>query len=879
MPLLSRLSSLWRNLFRKGRAEEDLREEVGSYLEMLTGEKLKGGFSPEEARRAALIELGGAEQVKERVREVRVGHELETLWQDLRYGGRVLAKNPGFTAVAVLSLALGIGASTAIFSVVNGVLLRPLPYPEPERLVELREVSTKGTLMRVAGANYADVRDRNHSLEALAQYGCMTVNVTGGSLPVSTRTCAVSADFFRTLGVRALAGRTFSTGDSKFGGEAVAVISFGFWQRALGGRADWGNVILNISDRNFAVVGAMPPGFDFAEHAEVWIPSEIFPPDTASRTAHNWSVIARLRRGASLAEARREVSAIARQIKAENGQESEAQGIMSYLLTDMALVPLREFLVGDVRSVLLLLFGAVGFLFLIACANVANLLLVQATAREQELAVRAALGAGRWRLARQFIAESVLLTLAAAVLGVPLASWGVDALLILNQKSLPRVEEIGVDLRVLIFTLGLSLLTATALSLLTALRGSRIDLQTSLKSSGRAQSAHAASSRLRGLFVVSQIALTLVLMIGTGLLVRSLVQLLRVDPGFRTESAVVMDVSYKRPQDEEQRRRLTQFNRQLLDRLALIPGVTTVGGANSLPLTGGEADGAFTVDDEPTASGSAEYRIASEGYFATMGIPLLRGRFFEHGDGPDAPHVALISQSLARKYWPNVDPLGRRIQFGNMRPLNIVGIVGDVRDYGLDHDVRPTVYAYSQQQPQPANFSIVVRSSSSPAALTPAMRAELRALDPELPATFHTLEDILSSSLDSRRFSLIVFGVLAGVALVLAAAGIYGVMAYMVAQRTHEIGIRMALGAGRGEVLRLVLKRGMALALVGVVVGLAGAFAATRLMVSLLYGVTPADKLTFVGVTAFLFAVSLLACYVPARRAAKVDPMVALRSE
>ncbi len=802
---------------------------------------------------------------------------MATLWQDVRYGVRMLLKRPGFTVAAVISLALGIGACTAIFSVVDAVLLRSLPYTEPDRIVQLHELSSKGTEMRVADPNFQDVRARSRSFESLAQYtGEVVMTVTGGSEPVQSRVRVASGDFFRVFGVPPLAGHTFLPEESKAGGSAVAVVSYGFWQRLLGGKTDFTGTTLNIDNQSFTVAGVMPPEFDFPERTEIWIPIEAFPPSAAgatSRTAHNWWVIGRLRSGVSLEEARAEISATGKQLKQEYGKDIDA--------VDMALVPLHEGLVRNVRRALLLIAGAVGLLLLIACANVANLLLARAVERGKELAVRTALGATRFRLARQFITESVLLTLIAAALGTLLSLWGVDLLVGLNEY-LPRGREISVDLRALTFTIGLSLLTAVILGLVPALRSTDTDLQANLKEASRGQSAAAVSSRLRGLLVISQVALTLVLLIGAALLGKSFVELLRVDPGFRPESVVAMDVSFSFPKNEEQQQRLTRFHGQLLERLNRLPGVIAAGGVDSLPLTQSGADGTFLIDNNPTNTGYADYRQASAGYFAALGIPLLRGRFFEQSDRSDSPHVAVISQSLARKYWPNEDPIGKRIQFGNMdgdeRLLNIIGVVGDVHER-LDANVSPTVYAYSLQRPLKSNFSFVVRANTDTTALVSGMRREVQALDRELPANFRTLEQVVSSSLDSRRFSLILFGVFASVALLLAITGIYGVMSYSVTQRTHEMGIRIALGAQGKDVLKLILGHGMTLTLLGVAVGLGGAFAVTRLMASLLYGVSTTDPLVFAGIALLLVLVALVACLIPAWRATKVDPMIALRYE
>ncbi|HXG65183.1 MAG TPA: ABC transporter permease [Blastocatellia bacterium] len=900
---------LWRELvyligrLRRERAERELDEEIRAHIEMETEQNIADGMSPEQARRAALRAFGNVTLAKEDSRSMWRFNMLETLWQDIKYGFRMLLRNPGFTAVAVVSLALGVGACAAIFSIVDAVLLRSLPYPEPERIMQIREVSAQGSRMPFAEPNYRDLRERNRSLEAVAQYGGGLATVIGGSQPVRTRVLWASGEFFRVLGVEPFAGRAFLPEESQSGDKAVAVVSYGFWQQLLGGRPDFTEATLRIDDRSYTVVGVMPPGFHYPDGTEVWTPCELLPPQT-SRSAHNWSVIARLQPGVSFEQARADLSAIGRQLQQEHGKEMDA--------VDFALIPLQEYMVGNVRQGLLIVLAAVGFLLLVACTNVANLLLAQVTARRKEFAVRAALGASRLRMARQFITENVLLTLTAGALGALLAVWGVKLLIGLNQAALPRADEIGVDIRALAFTTGLALLIAVVLGLVPVIRLSVRDLQPDLKEAGRGNSEHAASKRLRGLLVVAQVAFTLVLLVGAGLLIKSFVQLLAVDPGFRVESSVVMDLSVPPPRDDQalkqliaayeglragrsqvpevvmdrpRQKRLAQFYQQLFERIGQIPGVTAAGGISKLPMAGGGGggNGTFWIENNPALTGNAEYRQASQGYFAAMGIPLLRGRLFEPGDGPDSPPVAVISQSLAQKMWPDEDPIGKRIQFGNMdgdtRLLRIVGVVGDVRERGLDSGIFPTVYVNSLQRPQRSDFSIVVRAASDPAALVSAMRQAVRELDPEMPTNFRTLEQIFSSALDNRRFSLVIFSVFAAVALVLAAVGVYGVMSYSVTQRTHEIGVRMALGAQAGEVLKLIVGHGLKLVAAGVALGFGAAFALTRLMASLLFGVSATDPVTFAVTSLALIGVALLACYIPGRRATKVDPMIALRYE
>src|SRR5262245_27471999 len=829
---------------------------------------------------------------------------MQTIWQDLRYGARIFCKQPGFSLIAVLTLALGIGACTAIFSIVDAVLLRSLPYPEAEHIVQLREVGEKGGRMAFTDPNFRDVRERNRSLESVAEYSGMMHTVIGGCEPLRVQVLFATNDFFRVLGVAPLIGRAFLPEDAKDGGKHIAVVSYGFWQRAYGGHGDLSGLRLQINNRIYDVVGVMPPGYSYPKDFDVWTPREVYPPEV-SRSAHNWSVIGRLKRDMTLEQARSDLSAIIKQIKQEHGNEADAVGI--------AAIPLHEFTVGDRKNLLMIVLVAVAFLLLVACANVANLLLAQVTVRQKEFAVRASLGATRVKLAMQFVIENLLMAVIAAALGVILAFWGVDVLISLNPGSLPRAAGIGVDARALGFTVGLVLLIAVTLGLVPVARLSQKDLHENLKEGGHGQGGKATSNRLRGGLVIAQMSLTLLLLTGAGLLAMSFYRLLQVDPGFRSESAVVMDLSlpgYSGPdrirqflqgfrrlmeqggEHEDQsepaeykvyRQRWGLFYQQMLNSISNLSGVVAVGGVNGVPMDVDPADGTFWNDNDKAKTGHADYRVASGGYFAALGIPLLKGRVFDENDKPEAPHVAVISKSLAQKYWPNEDPLGKRIQFGNMdgdlRLLHIVGVVGDVRSDGLDADTQPTVYANALQRPPFSSLSIVVRAQSPPATITPALRQTVRALNSELPVRFRMVREIFSSSLDHRRFSLVIFAVFATIALMLAVMGIYGVMAYAVAERTREIGVRMALGAKRGDIIKLVIGQGGKLVVAGVAIGIAGSLSLTRLRKSLLYGIGATDPTTFAGVTFLLVGVASLACWIPARRATKVDPMVTLRCE
>jgi putative ABC transport system permease protein len=821
---------------------------------------------------------------------------------DLRFALRQLRKSPGFTFLAVITLALGIGASTAIFSVLDAVLLRPLPYPLQDRLVEVSELNEAGRGMAFTEPNFDDLSARSRSFKAIASYSRSPEAVAGGSDPVRTSVSGISPDFFRVLGVKAALGRLISAETLREGNE-IAVVSYGFWKRMLEGRTNLAGTSLRFANHSFAVIGVLPPGTEFPAGVDVWFPFRAVYPPFESRTGHNFRVIARLHPGVSFQQASGEVASIGRTLKAEYGTQTDA--------ASFGLLSFRERFVRDIRSVLFVLGGAAGVLLAIACSNVANLLLVRATARRKEVALRAALGASRARLARQFIAEALLLALAAGALGALLASWSVRLIVSMYHGDLPRIGEIDVSTNVLLFTFAVSLLIAVVLGFVPVIHASRRQLQNDLQDAGRGTSMGARHTRARNALIIAQVALTLVLLVGAGLLGRSFQRLLTVDPGFRTESIVAMTTLLPNPRSqfandvspEAALRPLAQFNHELLERLASLPGLKAVGGTSALPMSGNGANGTFIEErggkraetvaelvrqfdalSPSERARDADYRAVSTGYFGVMGLPLIRGRLFQQSDGPDSPHVALVSQSLAKRYWPNQDVLSKQIQFGNMdgdlRLLNIVGIVGDVRDNGLDRDVRPTVYTnYFQRPAATAQFSIVVRVRGDVAGLTAAMRREARALNPEMPTKFETIEQIVSASFDNRRFSMVMLGVFAGAALLLAMVGLYGIMSYITSQRTTEIGIRMALGAQRADMLRLILRQSLVLVGAGVAAGVIGAVGATRLLATLLYGVGATDLATYCTVIVLLSLAALAASYIPARRAMNVNPIEALRTE
>ncbi len=816
---------------------------------------------------------------------------MQSFWADIRYSVRLLLKYPGFSVIAVLTLALGIGATTAIFSVVYGVLLRPLPYPDPDRIMAVFEVTSKGRPNRLADPNFDDFRDQNRSFQAIAKYHDIIASVSGASQPTRTTVAGVSPDFLKVFGVQPILGRDFSASDAKKGADPTVLVSYGYWRQHLGSSPDLSQAHLKIDGAVFSVIGVLPAGFRFPANAELWMPADL-DGENQSRTSHNYSAVGRLRDGVSLERANQDISAIARRIHDTSSEQGD------YLLKDGIVVPLRDSITGKARSPLLILLGAVGFLLLVACANVANLLLAQASVRERELAIRSALGAARGRLIRQFLTETFLLSLAGGGLGILGALWGVAGLVALAPENLPRLDNVSISIPVLAFAFLLSTAVAASLGAFTAARATSGDLRKSLMEGGRAQAGSQGSQRVGRAIVAAQIAITLILVVGAGLLGRSLMKVLEVNPGFRVDKIVAMDVSLPWVDDPKAKAGQAIFFSNLIDRLKQIPGVRRVGAASGLPLDGGLPDGGFllmtpneipkTMDaliamfQQKERMGIADYCVATDGYFQVLGIPLIRGRIFDQRDGANSPHVAVISESLARDRWPSQDPIGHTIEFGNMdgdlRLLTIVGIVGDTHEYGLDVPPRPTVYVNLFQRPRAA-ITLTMLSDADTRLVTSAARGILQDLNPEIPARFRTFSQVYSASLGSRRFNVILIGFFGITALLLATAGVFGVMAYSVSRRTREIGVRVALGASSGDVLRMILGQGLRTIFIGVAIGIIGSLGLTRTVESLLFGVTATDPLTFGGVTLLLVGAALLACYIPARRAMRVDPMVALRYE
>ena len=905
--------------WRRPRHEKELDEELQAHLRMAAQERMESGESRADAESTARREMGNEGLIKDATREVWGLGWMERLIQDLRYGLRVLWKNPVYAVVSVFTLALGIGTSTAIFSVVYGVLLHSLPYHKPEQIVRMWEVGAKGNQMAFADPNFEDMHSQARSLQGMAQLYWDEDTVSVGNEAERTGVAYISKDFFQVMGVAPVAGRSFVPEEQYFGAAQTALVSYSFWQQQLHEVRDLATIKFSVAGKPTFIIGVLPSGFHFPEETQVWIAHELFQ-QTQSRTAHNSKVVARLRDGVSLNEARAEVSGIAKQIHQQYAQDDINN---DYLMVDAGILPLQDSLTADVKPTLLVLLAVASLLLLVACANVMNLSLAQASARAGELAVRTALGASRWRLVRQFLAEALLLCTLGGCLGVLAAHFGVRILLALAPPNIPRLDEISVNLPVLMFALGLSVFVAGGLGTFTAMRATSVEARTGLAEGGRGQGGGARSQRTGRMIVAGQVAITLTLLVGAGLLGRSMLRVLSIYPGFRTEHIATLNLRLPSVKDGEQAQR-AQFLEQLITRLKSMPGVQSVGGANALPLKEPTNNGAFAMVNpqqltpaqrdliersthvswenadpafmkdltqfmdelfhNPADTGDADYVVASEGYFQSLGIPLLRGRFFNDADGPDRPHVAVISESVARQKWPDRDPLGQTIEFGNMdgdfRLLTIVGIVGEVRMKTLEAGPRPTIYVNYRQRPRSTNdFSVVVRTNFDPRAVFAAGRRILNELDPTVPPRFDTFDQIFSASLNGRRFNLVLVGVFAGAALLLAMAGIFGVLAYSVARRTREIGVRIALGASTGNVLQLVLRQALITAVIGVAVGLAGSALLTRTMRSLLFDVSPDDPVTLAGVALLLLLVALLASYIPARRATRVDPIVALRYE
>jgi putative ABC transport system permease protein len=805
---------------------------------------------------------------------------MDTLLKDLRYVIRNLLKRPGFTVIAVMTLALGIGANSAIFTVVNAVLLRPLPYEHSERLYKLNRVTNQTPLgAPTSPLNFLDWRSRNTTFEYLGGYsGAIDFSFSGGVEPEQIRGMLISDTLFPALGVKPVFGRNFLPEEDRKGANHVVILSHRVWASRFGSDPDVLGRTMTLDARPHTIVGVMPPDFDFPSgEIGLWIPfGDTY--EDAGRGNFFVDVVGKLKPGVTREQAQSDMVVIAAGLDRQYPEENNGSRI--------ALVPLHEQVTGKIRPLLLLLLGAVGFVVLIACANVGNLLLARATERRKEIAIRGALGASRSRIVRQLLSESAVLALGGGLLGLVVASWGARALVVIAPADIPRLQEISIDARVLWFTLGVAVLTCLLFGLAPALQTSRLNLTEVLKEGGRSGSG--GGSFLRSLLVIAEVALALVLLIGGGLMVRSLWRLQAVNPGFSTENILTFDVAL--PFAKYTRAQSGQFFQQAIDRISRLPGVQSVGATTALPLSRQDNGRYFTIagraGNSPSDYTLARHRQVSEDYFQTLGMQLIKGRLLTASDFNGGAPVVVVNQAFARTFFPSQDPLDQRLKMGETSDsaspwMTVVGVVGDVKHTSLEAEAAPEIYRpFLNNRDTERRMTFAVRTIQKPETLTAAVRQEIQALDHDQPlANISTMDQLLGTSEEKRRFSLALLGVFALTALLLASMGIYGVISYTVSQGTREIGIRMALGAQQGDVLKLVVGRGLVLTLVGIGLGLAGAFTLTRLMAGLLFGVTPTDAATFITFSLSLVIVSLLASYVPARRATKVDPLVALRYE
>jgi len=811
---------------------------------------------------------------------------MDTFLQDLRYGARRLVASPAFTAIIVLTLALGIGANTAVFSVVNAVLLRPLPYREPDRLVTVNHFypSLNSLEAPVSAPGFADYRDRTHVFSGVAVQTGWGPNLTGRAEPERLNGARVSALYFSTLGVPAARGRTLLPEEDQPGRNRVVVLSDGLWRRLFAASPSAVGSTMQLNGETYEVVGVMPPGFRdfFGRATELWTPLA-FPPERYTRndrTSEFLNLTARLKPGVTVEQAAAELATLATQLKRQYPDSYAPDWTLTVKRLD-------EVATRRIRPALLVLLGAVGFVLLIGCANVANLLLGRAAARLKEVAIRTALGASRWQVVRQLLTESMLLALAGGVGGLLLAYAGVRALVALNPSNLPHAEDITVDAPVMLFTLGVSLLTGVLFGLVPALQTSNANLRETLSESARGSTADKAGRSVRRALVVAEVALALTLLVGASLLIKSVARLQRVEPGFDPGNLLTFTLSLpqsKYPSDTQQ----VAFFDQVLPRIATVPGVRAAGATSVLPFGGSWATGSFEVEGLQAAPNQpgpwGDIRAVDPNFFAALRVPLRRGRVFTEQDGPGAPRVAVVDDEMVRRYWPNADPIGKRLAFPGPpdRPrewITVVGVVGHTKHEGLDADARVQLYL-PYRQAGDNQMAVVVRTAGDPLQAVNAVRAAVRTVDKDQPlAQVRTMDELLEASVGQRRLSMLLLGLFSAIALVLSAVGIYGVMSYTVAQRTREIGVRMALGAARTSVLGLVMRQGVALALVGVAAGVLASLALNRLIASQLYDVRATDPASFIVVVALLTGVATLACLLPALRATRVDPVVALRQE
>jgi predicted permease len=888
MSLFSQLRTAARNLSGHASVEAELNEELQTYVELLVAENVAKGMSPAEARRRAMIQVGGVEVVKERVRDERPGTIVENAARDLRHGLRLLRRSPGFAGIAVLTIALGIGATSAIFSVINAVALEPLAYPSADRLVFITSQfpSLGFDKFWISPPEYFELRERSHSYSDIAAYRTTAVNVSEGTRPERVNAVVVTANIFNVLGVHPRLGRAFTPEQDLPNADPVVVISDGLWRRTFGGDESIVGKRVEIQGRKRTVVGVNPPGFDVHDaRADVWIPLGLDPANRMNRGSHYLYLIGRLKPHVSQAQASAELETLLRQW----GTINPGTHTPNDSLHRLQIAPLRDEVIGNVARSLWVLQGAVILVLLIACANVANLLLVRAEGRHKEFAIRTALGAGRGRILRQFMAEGLVLTVVGASLGLLLAHWGLVALLSANPESIPRSAEIAIDPRVLLFTSAIAVATATIFGLAPLLHLGQNAVAAAIKEGGNRSTANAARNRVRRGLVAAEIALAVMLVVGAGLLMQSFHNLTTVDAGFDSRNLIAFGVylpvaTYTQPE------RRAQFTTELDARLRAIPGVQAASDMTGLPPN--RDVNANDTDFENVAKGPGlpiqnvdYYNYAGVDYFSTMKIPMVRGRAFNAGDIGGAG-VAVVNEALAKRFYPNIDPVGRRIRPSGADTaawFTIVGVAKDVKQGGLDQKVGTELYLNVEQSPRiggytPSDYEFVVRTARDVAAVNSAVQSAVHGLDPALPIIrLRSMNDVFGDSVSRQRFLSVLLAIFAAVALLLAAIGTYGVLSYLVTERQREIGIRVALGASAGGIVRLVLGQGLTIAVLGIFSGVIGALALARLTQSLLFGVSPTDPTTYAVVGVAILAIVLLACLVPAQRAMRVDPLAAIR--
>jgi putative ABC transport system permease protein len=877
----------WRTA-RQIRADVD--DELAFHLDMRVADLVAAGMGASEARGQAMREFGDIDDARRYIGNVDRATEAARQWsdlmgdlrQDLVYALRKLRTAPGFAAAVIATFALGIGATTAIFTVVDGVLLKPLPYPRGNRIVQAFQINAQGDRESVSVPNFRDWQAGTRSFSSIAVVGIWPQTITGLPQPVIAHTSWVTREFFGVFGVQPEVGRLFTAEETTFGGPRAIIVSDAFWRSQLGGSSVALGERLTMGGDTYSVIGVMPPPMTYPDENDIWIPMEPFGWETG-RTSQGKRVVGRLRDGVTLDAARAEISALSRRLKQQYGNLTS--------MSDAALIPLRDQLVGTVKTPLLVLMAASAFLLLIACANALNLLLARLALRQGEMALRVALGATRGRLARQVLAESAVLVLLGAVIGVSLAGFGVRTMLA-SSTNLQRVGDVHVDLRVLAFAIVLSALIAVALGFLTTWHGARRDVRDSLSSNQRSMTGGASAARLRRGMVLTQMALTVVLLVGAGVLGRSFLRLIEVNPGFITERLLIVNAA---PTIDDSMARLAYYN-TLIERVRALPGVVAAGAVTGTPLDGGSPDGTYLLLETPAQQVTSEdwtrfpagkkrhgeFAVVDGDYFGAMHIPLLRGRTFDPmRDVPNAPQSAVVSASFAQHTWPGENPLGKAVNYGNMdgdlHPLTIIGVVGDVHDESLAAPPTPTLYAYMPQRPTPHSLVLMVQTNGDPASSVPSIRSIVHQLRPDVAVRTRTVDRLIAMSVADQRFTFVLILAFGGTALLLSTLGVYSVVSYLVAQRTPEIGVRVALGAQRGDVLRLILREGARLAGAGVVIGVIGSVLLTRLLRGLIFGVSATDPIAFATAIALLIVVALAATYVPARRATQVDPMDVLR--